>query len=47
MTHRLVAPAVVGFEQGQLGAWMRALTAGEDAHAGGPAVELVPARALA
>jgi hypothetical protein len=42
-----VPPAVFGLEQGQLGARMRALAAGEDAHRGGPAVELVTAGAFA
>ena len=39
--------AVLGLGQAQLGAGVRPLTAGEDPHAGGPAVQLVTARAFA
>ena len=42
-----VPPPVFGLEQGELGAGMGALTAGEDAHGGRPAVELVTAGTLA
>lgn len=42
-----LSPAVVGFEQAQRGARVGALAAGEDAHAGWPAGQLVPARAFA
>src|SRR5262249_3092719 len=42
-----VAPAGFGFEQGELGAGVGALAAGEDTHRGWPAGELVPGRALA
>ena len=42
-----VAPAVFSFEQGELRAGVRPLTAGEQAHARGPAGQLVPSGALA
>ena len=42
-----VAPAVGGFEQGQLRARVRAFAAGEDPHRLGPALELVAGRAFA
>ena len=42
-----VAPAVFGLEQGQLGAGVGALAAGEDPHGGGPAGELVTGPAAA
>lgn len=42
-----VPPAVFGLEQGQLGAWVGPLSAGEDAHRGGPAVQLIPGPAMA
>jgi hypothetical protein len=41
-----VPEAVLGFEQGQLGARMRSLAAGEHAHRGGPAGKLVALGAL-
>ena len=42
-----VPPAVGGLEQGQLGAGVRALAAGEDPHRRGPDGELVPGWAFA
>ena len=42
-----VPPAVLGLEQGQLGARMRPFTAGEHPHGAGPAGELVTGPAAA
>ncbi len=42
MTHRVYRPAVFGLEQGQLGARVRPLAAGEDPHLRGPSFELIP-----
>jgi hypothetical protein len=42
-----VAPAVGGFEEGQLGAGVGPLAAGEDSHRGRPAGELVTGWAVA
>ena len=47
VARRLYRHPVLGLEQGELGAWMRSLPAGEDAHFLRPALELVPAGTFA